>query len=68
MAYVHTIKKTMKGIVSYCEKRDAQIWKFYQKGWTMNELADRYHITQVRVWQIINKARSADAKKVRRAS
>lgn len=62
MAYVHTIKRTMKGIVSYCEKRDAQIWKFYQKGWSMRELAERYHITDVRVWQIIDKARRSATK------
>lgn len=63
MSLVYSIRKTKKGIVSYCAKRNEQIWKFRQKGWTMREIADRYQITDARVSQIITEMRDQRARK-----
>jgi Mor family transcriptional regulator len=70
MAYVHTIRSTMKGIVSYCQKRDEQIVKFRQKGWSLSDLASKYNITEQRVGQIVAKSakRISSAGRRRKAS
>lgn len=63
MAYVHEIRKTFKGIVSYCAKRNESICKLRQKGWSFAELADKYHMTPQRAGQIV---RAMERKKSRR--
>lgn len=44
------------------EKRNEQILKFREKGWTVLEIAQRYKITDVRVYQIIAAQRRKAAK------
>jgi Mor family transcriptional regulator len=62
MAYVHTIRTTRKGILSYCAKRDEQIAAYSAKGWSRIELAEKYNLTPQRVGQILQ----AKARKNRR--
>jgi Mor family transcriptional regulator len=57
MSMVYNLNMSKKGIVSYCAKRNEQIWKFRQKGWTVAEIADRYQITEARVYQILGEKR-----------
>lgn len=68
MAYVHTIKKTRKGISSYCAKRDEQIYRFTMRGWSRRELAEKYHLTEQRIGQIISKIESASRKKAKKSA
>jgi len=67
MAYVHTIRATLKGQRSYCRTRDEQILKLRNRGWTLNELAERYHMTPQRAGQIV-RAQERLARRKRKAS
>lgn len=68
MAYVHKIRKTLKGIVSYCAKRNEQIVKLRQKGWSFVEIAEKYNMTPQRAGQIIREMQRANRRNVKKAS
>lgn len=54
--------KSKKAIIAYCAKRNEQILKFRQKGWSVAEIADRYQVTDARIYQILGELRKKNRK------
>lgn len=68
MAYVYTRFSSKEKIMAYCAKRDAQIYAYSLKGWTLNELAEKYQITTQRVGQIIRAQTKLNRRSKKKAS
>lgn len=68
MAYVYEKFASKRAIVAYCAKRNQSIYNFRLKGWTLKELAEKYHLTIQRVGQIVQAQESAARKTKRKAS
>ena len=69
MAYVYERFNSKKAVISYCKKRNEQIYAYSLKGWKQYELAEKYNITAQRVCQILQEqARLNRVSKQKKAS